>query len=65
MDINREKIIEHIEATFLYLGCANIDTSSMDGAQLNATDRARGAGTGLGMRVAEDNLIEALERELT
>lgn len=32
MAIDREKIIEHIEAVFLYLGCANIDTSSMDGA---------------------------------
>lgn len=32
MEIDREKIIEHIEATFLYLGCANIDTSEMDGA---------------------------------
>lgn len=32
MKVNREKIINNIERTFAYLGCANIDTSSMDGA---------------------------------
>lgn len=32
MGVNREKIIDHIENIFLYLGCANIETSAMDGA---------------------------------
>jgi hypothetical protein len=30
----------------------------------NATEKARGAGTGVGMRAAEDNLIRTVKRDL-